>query len=74
MRIWRKKTYVGSIRNRSELGLQEAPWDWRVVQEMRFALLGWRDPGARFLRATALAYDLTLITADERRLSVTNGQ
>jgi PIN domain nuclease of toxin-antitoxin system len=50
------------------LELQEAPVDWKVVQEMRFMMLGYRDPGDRFLAATARAHDLTLVTADKRLL------
>lgn len=33
-------------------------------------LLGCKDPVDRFLAAAAKAYDLTLVTADERLLSV----
>ena len=51
---------------RTELELQEAPVDWRIVHEMRFMMLGYKDPGDRFLAATARAYDLTLVTADKR--------
>jgi PIN domain nuclease of toxin-antitoxin system len=49
----------------SELGLQEAVFTSAVAHELRFALLGYRDPGDRFLVATAKAYGLTLVTADE---------
>jgi len=51
---------------RIELDLQEAPVDWKVVHEMRFMMLGYKDPGDRFLAATARAYDLTLVTADKQ--------
>ena len=51
---------------RTELELQEAPVDWKVVHEMRFMMLGYKDPGDRFLAATARAYDLTLVTADKQ--------
>lgn len=37
---------------------------------MRFVMLGYKDPADRFLAATAQAYDLTLVTADERLLCV----
>jgi PIN domain nuclease of toxin-antitoxin system len=53
-----------------DLELVEAPLDWAVAQELRFTLLGHRDPADRFLVATAKVYDLTLVTADERLLSV----
>jgi PIN domain nuclease of toxin-antitoxin system len=33
-------------------------------------MLGHRDPADRFLVATAKVYDLTLVTADERLMSV----
>jgi PIN domain nuclease of toxin-antitoxin system len=53
---------------RSELDLQEAPLDWKIVHEMRFLMLGYKDPADRFLAATARAYDMTLVTADQRLL------
>jgi PIN domain nuclease of toxin-antitoxin system len=37
---------------------------------MRFPLLCYKDPTDRFLVATAKAYDLTLVTSDERLLQV----
>lgn len=49
-----------------ELDLQEAPLTSAVAHELRFTLLGHRDPGDRFLVATARVYDLTLVTADQR--------
>jgi PIN domain nuclease of toxin-antitoxin system len=33
-------------------------------------MLGYRDPGDRFLVATAKVYDLTLVTADQRLLQI----
>jgi PIN domain nuclease of toxin-antitoxin system len=57
-------------RTRSELDLQEAPLDWRVVHEMRFLMLGYKDPADRFLAATARAYNLTLVTADQHLLRI----
>ena len=56
--------------SRIDFELQEAPLDWRVVHEMRFLMLGYKDPGDRFIGATARAYDLTLVTADQRLLRV----
>ena len=53
-----------------DLELIEAPLHWAVAHELRFTLLGHRDPADRFLVATAKVYDLTLVTADERLLSV----
>jgi len=51
------------------LQLQEAALTWEVANELRFTLLGHRDPADRFLVATAKVYDFTLVTADERLLS-----
>ncbi len=49
----------------------ETPLNWEVVvHELRFTMSGHRDPGDRFLVATARVYDLTLVTADERLLHV----
>ena len=53
-----------------ELGLIEVPITWEVAHELRFTILGYRDPGDRFLVATAKVYDLTLVTADERLMHV----
>jgi PIN domain nuclease of toxin-antitoxin system len=52
------------------LQLQEAVLTWEVAHELRFTQLSHRDPADRFLVATAKVYDLTLVTADERLLSV----
>jgi PIN domain nuclease of toxin-antitoxin system len=49
-----------------ELDLQEATFTLAVAEELRFTLLGYRDPGDRFLVATAKVYGLTLVTADQR--------
>jgi PIN domain nuclease of toxin-antitoxin system len=53
-----------------ELSLIEIPLNWEVAHELRFTLLDYRDPADRFLVATAKVYDLTLVTADERLMSV----
>jgi PIN domain nuclease of toxin-antitoxin system len=47
-----------------------APLDWMVVRELRFTMLGYKDPADRFLAAAAKVYDRTLITADERLLMI----
>ena len=52
------------------LQLQEAALTWEVARELPFTVLGHRDPADRFLVATAKVYDLTLVTSDERLLSV----
>jgi PIN domain nuclease of toxin-antitoxin system len=56
--------------SKDELDLNEVPISWEVAHELRFTLLGYRDPADRFLVATAKVYDLTLVTADERLLGV----
>ena len=53
-----------------DLQLQEAVISWEVAHEMRYTLLGHRDPADRFLVATAKVYDMTLVTADKRLMSV----
>lgn len=53
-----------------DLDLQEAPFTSAVAHELRFTLLGYRDPGDRFLMATAKVNDLTLVTADQRLLQI----
>lgn len=53
-----------------ELSLQEAPFTWDVAAEMPFTRFLHRDPGDRFLVATAKVFDLTLVTADERLIAV----
>ncbi|HEY2548428.1 MAG TPA: type II toxin-antitoxin system VapC family toxin [Candidatus Acidoferrum sp.] len=52
-----------------DLVLLDAPFHWEVAHELRFTLLGHRDPADRFLVATAKVYDLTLVTSDERLLN-----
>jgi PIN domain nuclease of toxin-antitoxin system len=53
-----------------DLDLREAVLTLEVAHEVRFTILGHRDPADRFLVATAKVYDLTLVTADERLLRV----
>jgi PIN domain nuclease of toxin-antitoxin system len=53
-----------------DLDLQGTPFTSAVAHELRFALLGYRDPSDRFLVATAKVYDLTLVTADQRLLQI----
>jgi len=54
----------------NELDLQEATFTPAVAHELRFTLLGYRDPGDRFLVATARVYGLILVTADENLLKL----
>ncbi len=56
--------------SKEELNLNEVPVNWEVAHELRYTMLGYRDPADRFLVATAKVYDLTLVTADERLLRV----
>lgn len=53
-----------------DLKLQEIPLSWQVVYEMRFILPNHKDPADRFLAATAVAFDLILVTADQRLIGV----
>ncbi len=57
--------FAESARN---LQLKEAPFTWEVAQELRIAILGHGDPAEGFLVATARAYDMTLVTTDEKFL------
>jgi PIN domain nuclease of toxin-antitoxin system len=57
-------------KSKRELSLREAPFSWEVANEIPFTQLVHRDPADRFLVATAKAYQLTLVTADERLLRV----
>jgi PIN domain nuclease of toxin-antitoxin system len=54
----------------ADLELVEAPLTWKVVHEMRYILPNHRDPADRFIAGTAIAYDLTLVTADETLMAV----
>jgi PIN domain nuclease of toxin-antitoxin system len=53
-----------------DLILQEAPFTWNLAAELPFTRFLRRDPGDRFLVATAKVFDLTLVTADERLIEV----
>jgi len=57
-------------KSKLELDLIEVPLSWEIAQEIRYTILGYRDPGDRFLVATAKVYDLTLVTADERLMQI----
>jgi PIN domain nuclease of toxin-antitoxin system len=56
--------------SKQELSLREAPMSWAVAEELRFVVLGHRDPADRFLVATARVQDLTLVTADRMLMEV----
>ena len=57
-------------KSKLELGLIEVPLTWDIAHEIRHTILGYRDPGDRFLVATAKVYDFTLVTADERLMQI----
>ena len=57
-------------KSRRDFDFQEVPLDWKVVHELRFMMLGYKDPADRFLAATAKAHDMTLVTADQRLLQI----
>jgi PIN domain nuclease of toxin-antitoxin system len=50
--------------------VNEAPLTFRVALESQRVELPHRDPADRFLAASAMVYDLTLVTADERLLGL----
>jgi len=54
----------------SEAPLREAPLTAEVVLAMNKIQLPHRDPADAFLAATAHVFNLTLVTSDERLLSV----
>ena len=54
----------------SDLNLQEVLLNWQVAYELRFILPNHKDPADRFLAATAVAYDLILVTADQKLIGV----
>lgn len=55
-----------------EIPFLQAPLNHDVAIESRMLDLPHQDPADRFLAATALVYDLTLVTADERLLRLRN--
>jgi PIN domain nuclease of toxin-antitoxin system len=50
------------------VAFHEAPLNREVAIQSRLVALPHQDPVDRFLAATALVYDLTLVTADDRLL------
>lgn len=55
---------------RSTAPFREAPLTHEIASVSRRLLLAPRDPADRFLAATALVLDLTLVTADARLLGL----
>jgi PIN domain nuclease of toxin-antitoxin system len=66
----RQDFHVWIKESAQDLDLKEAAFSWEVAQELRFTMLGYADPADRFIAATAKAYDMTLVTADERLVKV----
>ena len=52
----------------AKVPFKEAPLNHEVALKSRSLTFAHQDPADRFLAATALVYDLTLVTADERLL------
>jgi len=50
--------------------LIEAALNWEIAHDMRYILPHHKDPADRFLAATAIAYDLTLVTADQKLIGI----
>jgi len=49
-----------------KISVKEASLNYEVSIQSRMPDLSHEDPADRFLAATAVVYDLTLVTADER--------
>jgi PIN domain nuclease of toxin-antitoxin system len=52
-----------------KIPLDEAPLNQEVAIKSRLVRLSHQDPADRFLAATAIVYDFTLVTADSRIIS-----
>ena len=50
----------------NKIPLKEAPLNKEVAIQSRIVKLPHQDPADRFLAATAIVYDLTMVTADAR--------
>ena len=62
---------VSSVRDIfGKIPFEEAPLNQEVAIQSRLVQLPHQDPADRFLAASAIVYDLTLVTADTRILSV----
>lgn len=57
-----------------DLNLQEAAFTSAVAHELPFIILEQRDPGDRFIVATARVYGLTLVTSDRQILKMNDLQ
>src|SRR2546423_1262205 len=63
MSVWLQKSI-------EDLALREAPLTWKVTHEVRYMVMGHRDPADHFLAATARVHGLTLVTSDERLMNI----
>jgi PIN domain nuclease of toxin-antitoxin system len=61
---------VWFARTSEDVELIEAGLNWEIAHDMRYILPNHKDPADRFLAATAAAYDLTLVTADQKLIGV----
>ena len=57
-------------RSISDLNLRETSLNWAVAYELRYILPNHKDPADRFLAATAIAFDMILITGDQKLIGV----
>jgi PIN domain nuclease of toxin-antitoxin system len=61
---------VWFARTSEDVELIEAALNWEIAHDMRYILPNHKDPADRFLAATAVANDLTLVTADQKLIGV----
>jgi PIN domain nuclease of toxin-antitoxin system len=61
---------VWFARTSEDVELIEAALNWGIAHNMRYILPNHKDPADRFLAATAVAYDLTLVTTDQKMIGV----
>ena len=61
---------VWFARTSEDVELIEAALNWEIAHNMRYILPNHKDPADRFLVATAVAYDLTLVTADQKLIGI----
>jgi PIN domain nuclease of toxin-antitoxin system len=61
---------VWFARTSEDVELIEAALNWGIAHDMRYILPHHKDPADRFLVATAVAYDLTLVTADQKLIGI----
>jgi PIN domain nuclease of toxin-antitoxin system len=57
-------------RSIADLNLREVSLSWAVAYEMRYILPYHKDPADRLLTATAITFDMILITGDQKLIGV----